>query len=234
MDVFKLKWSIQKLVPSKEFLKAGEPVEMWTEKHIKWHFVKEKGANQTIEDLLLEIEELRKSTGEDMRLRIEFMINGRSFDQVWKYQVYKGTFDLFFKGYFSSFEFIEAKKAYKWGLFMINRFLGETFSLEDITWINDLHFKKLQFKEEQESGVQIFCCGQCGDRNCGSWDAHITKKGNTIVWDWGQYIEKPLPFYFEFQQYQQEFEEYRQYLLRRIEDIDSGSDKDNRKCSILN
>lgn len=67
MDVFELRWSIQKLVPSKAYLQAGRPNDMFTDQHLKWHLIKEKGPNQTIQSFIAEVQEMEKATSEDIK-----------------------------------------------------------------------------------------------------------------------------------------------------------------------
>ncbi|MDJ1498399.1 hypothetical protein QNI19_36025 [Cytophagaceae bacterium DM2B3-1] len=222
MDTFRLRFSIQKLVPSKAYLQAGKPHDMWTSQYIKWRFVKEKDANQSIESFLEELTELKKDTKHDFMLRIEYIINGKYLDQMIKYSDSKCLYDLFFSGKFNSFEFVELQKAYNWGLFLIKRFMGEPLIIEDVYQLYYPHIQKEPFPEnervrkvfleEQECGVQIYCCGACADRLCGSWDIDIIRRGNTIMWDLG-YLGK---FYFDLDSYQQELMEYKSYLERKV------------------
>ncbi len=221
MDVFELRWSIQKLVPSRAYQKAGAPNEMWTNEHIKWRLIKEREHSQSIEDFKLEFQELKKGSHEDIRLRIQFVINNRYLDQSIKYTCYRGEYDLFFNGYFGSFEFVEQNEKYEWGLFLIKRLLGEQFILEDIRWISDPYYKNAQYKDEQENGVQLYCCGACGyDRLCGTWQVNVSRKGNTLGWDWGKDQDWKLSeFCFDVHQYQQSLAEYKAYLERKVKDI---------------
>ncbi|MDJ1473714.1 hypothetical protein [Xanthocytophaga flava] len=219
MDTFRLRFSIQKLVPSKAYLQAGKPHDMWTSQYIKWRFVKEKDANQSIESFLEELTELKKDTKHDFRLRIEYIINGKYLDQVIKHRNKENKYDLFFEGLFSSFEFIELYKSYNWGLFLLKRFMGEPLIIEDVYQLYYPHIQKEPFPEnervrewfmeEQECGVQIFCYG---DRIYGSWDVDITRRGNTIIWDHPDLGK----FYFDAQLYEQSLAEYKAYLERKV------------------
>lgn len=217
MDTFQLHWSIQKLVASKAYKEAGGPNEMWCNKHLKWHLIKVKEDRQSIEDFLAEFREMKTYALADVRLRIEYLVNGRYLDKVIKYSDPDGGFDLFFRGLFNSIEFVEVNRAHQWGWFLMKRFLGEEFTENDIIWLDHPYSKRKQFEEDQENGVQLYCCGACGDRKCGGWDMTVYKRDNTIVWDSGVYTEgKLINYYFDLAQYQQAFAEYKSYLERKV------------------
>lgn len=152
------------------------------------------------------------------------MINGKLLDQSIKYTCYNGEFDLFFTGYFNSFEFVELNQEYHWGLFLIKRLLGEVFTLTDM---KNGGFKsdEEQYQEELKNGVQLYCCAHCGyDRDCATWQVNVTRKGNTIVWDWGMYTDWKLTSYsFNAQQYDEALVEYKEYLERQACQLDNTS-----------
>lgn len=209
MDTFELKWSLQKLVKSKAYRDAGEIPQMWNDQHITWRLVKEKNADQSIEDFLLEFESLKKNAYEDIRLRIQFVINGKYLEKTIKYSYPNHPYDLFLEGYPQVFEFVELKQAYEWGVFLMKKLRGEEIITNEETNI---------YEEKPSDPTQLYCCGFCGwDRICGTWQVNIARKNDLIVWNWGAYQWNIPPFYFEASQYLNALHEYGVYLEKKLQ-----------------
>lgn len=212
MDTFEIRWSIQKLVRSKAFKAAGEPNEMWNDTHIKWRLIKEKGQSQSIAAFLTEFRTLQYNSQQDIRLRIQFVINGMFLEKMIQHNCYKGSFDLFLEGYISVLEFAESYQQYEQSLFFIQLLLGRHALLK--------HHNLFDL-DNKETNTPLYSCGCCGwDRHCGSWETNISHRNQVIVWKWSYTEEWFLPtFYFEKSQYEATLLEYKTYLEQKLNDL---------------
>ncbi|OJJ14822.1 hypothetical protein BKI52_40395 [marine bacterium AO1-C] len=217
MDTFGIRWSIQKLTYSKAYKNADSPNDLWNDQHVKWRIIKEKPKDQSIEDFVLEMESMKTQSTEDIRLRIQFVINDRYLEQMIKYASYQGKFDLFFQGYFQVFEFVESYRKYDWGLFLCEKLLGLPNTPQNIEWLRWDYASDKPFPAKAQD-VQLYCCGACGwDRLCGSWDVNVFCDQNFIFWKWSYEKEWSIPsFQFDKHQYESAFVEYQAYLHKKL------------------
>lgn len=86
----------------------------------------------------------------------------------------------------------------------------------DMSILADLGFKidfvKIDWQQvikEENEDVQLYCCGCCGDRGCGSFRVEISKENHLIKWMFPGYTRD---FIFDFSLYEKEFREFQDYL----------------------
>lgn len=221
MDTFQIKYSIQKYSYSQAYKHAVDKDSLWTDEHVKLRLIHEKPRTQTLDSFMEQYQLLKTQDSENIQLRIQFVINDQLLDKMIKHRVNSSKRDLFLSGTPHVFEYVEEHKLYNWGLFLIKRFRGESFTFQDM----DVKDEAL-YQEELQNDTQIYCCGHCADRKCpGGFEVKIIRKPNDIVWDWTTYrnwknVVWSIPnFCFDKNQYEAEFAEYQLYLVNQLKDV---------------
>ncbi|WP_291722835.1 hypothetical protein [Bernardetia sp.] len=213
-DTFELKWSIY------EYRRRKEDN---TKKY--FHFIRHKEATESFTDFFSLLQ------GGKKYITSNYIINGVDFVQYVKIIV-SSTIILEAPNHsFNTLTFnfnASARRStaedYMSELYLpslyitLKQILGKKIAYEDIVyWLPDslemdkesLDNLRQEHYEEESKDMQLYCCSQCGDRECGYYPLEISRDDTSIKWRFHEYHR---PFVFKSDEYEKSFTDFKEFV----------------------
>ena len=218
-DTIQLAWKTKKYEIEEFEDKKGKKQEL-----IKVQSEIYKPSTVSLKDFIIEYYQNRTELGE---LMVDFMVNGVSFGDwfstlqnkigIWGTD-HKVTILYSFNGYYSFEDFRHIGFHFQKAL--LKQILGQTITYNDVlniyhnvsrpTEMTEERYLDIQkFLKEENEDVLLYCCGMCGDRDCGGFDLKIEQKEDKIIWILGSDYKNLV---FDKQQYLDGFGEYIDFI----------------------